>query len=431
LRSQTVSTKLEQIAEQAREHPDREFTNLAHLMDVDFLAEAFHRLRKNAAPGLDGVTAEMYAENLEENLHDLHERLRNRQYKATPVKRLWRDKDDGGKRPIGVTALEDKIVQRAVAMLLGAVYEQDFYDFSHGFREGHSPHQALHELRERCLGLNIGWIIDLDVCGYFDNIEKGKLLEVIKQRVNDGSIIRLIGKWLNAGVMEGEILSISEKGTPQGGVISPILANIYLHHVLDEWFEGVVKPRMKGRAFLVRFADDAVVGFELESDARRVLDVLPKRFARYGLTVHPQKTKLVRFIKPRKGDKGKGNGTFDFLGFTHFWARSRQGYWVIKRKTMRKRVRRTAKALWDWCRQNQHEPLKEQYKTLCQKLRGHYQYYGIRSNYRMLEKVLWHAERAWRHWLNRRSRKKTMTNEEFDRLRQTYLLPRPRIVHTI
>ena len=431
MRSQTVSTKLEQIAEQAREYPDRVFTNLAHLMDVDFLTEAFHRLRKNAAPGLDGVTADQYAEKLEVNLQNLHERLRNRQYKATPVKRVWLDKDDGGKRPIGVTVLEDKVVQRAVAMLLGAVYEQDFYDFSHGFREGRSPHQALHELRERCMGMNIGWIVDLDVCGCFDNIEKGKLLEVIKQRVNDGGIIRLIGKWLNAGVMEGEILTISEKGTPQGGVISPILANIYLHHVLDEWFEKEVKPRMKGRAFLVRFADDAVIGFELESDARRVLDVLPKRFERYGLTVHPLKTKMVRFVKPRKGGTGKGNGTFDFLGFTHYWAQSRQGYWVIKRKTMGKRVRRTAKALWDWCCQNRHESLKEQYKTLCQKLRGHYQYYGIRGNYRMLDKVLWHAERAWRYWLNHRSRKKTMSIEEFNRLRQTYLLPRPRIVHTI
>ncbi len=426
-----MSTKLEQIAEQAREHPDRVFTNLAHLMDVDFLAEAFHQLRKNAAPGLDGVTAEQYAENLEENLQNLHERLRYGQYKALPVKRVWLDKDDGGKRPIGVTVLEDKVVQRAVAMLLGAVYEQDFYDFSYGFREGRSPHQALHELREQCMEMNIGWIIDLDVCGCFDNIEKGMLLEIVKQRVNDGGIIRLIGKWLNAGVMEGEILTISETGTPQGGVISPILANIYLHHVMDEWFENEVKPRMKERAFLVRFADDAVIGFELESDARRMLDVLPKRFARYGLTVHPQKTKLVRFNKPRKGGTGQGNGTFDFLGFTHYWAQSRQGYWVIKRKTMRKRVRRTENALWVWCHQNRHELLEVQYKSLCQKLCGHYQYYGIRGNYRMLGRVLWFTERAWRYWLNRRSRKKTMTNEQFDRLRQTYPLPRPGIIHAI
>ncbi len=227
-RSQTVSTKLERIAEQAREYPEMVFTTLMHLIDVDFLREAFRRTKKDAAPGIDGVTARKYAENLEENLQDLHERLRSGQYKATPVKRVWLDKDDGKKRPIGITVLEDKIAERAVAMLLGAVYEQDFYDFSHGFREGRNPHGALHELRERCNKLNIGWIIDLDVCGCFDNIEKGKLLEIIKQRVNDGGIIRLIGKWLNAGVMEGETLTYSEKGTPQGGVISPILANIYL-----------------------------------------------------------------------------------------------------------------------------------------------------------------------------------------------------------
>jgi RNA-directed DNA polymerase len=426
-----VSTKLQQIAEQAREYPEMVFTTLMHLIDVVFLAEAFHRTRKDAAPGIDGVTAEKYAENLEENLQDLHKRLRNWQYKATPVKRVWLDKDDGRKRPIGITVLEDKIVQRAVAMLMGAVYEQDFYDFSYGFREGRSPHQALHELRERCMGMNTGWIVDIDVSGCFDNIEKGKLLTVIKQRVNDGGIIRLIGKWLNAGVMEGEILTISEKGTPQGGVISPILANIYLHHVLDEWFEKEVKPRLKGQAFLVRYADDAVIGLELESDARRMLEVLPKRFERFGLTIHPQKTKLVRFIKPKQGGTGKGNGTFDFLGFTHYWAQSRRGYWVIKRKTMRKRVRRIVKALWEWCRHNQHKPLKEQYQTLSRKLRGHYQYYGIRSNYQMLEVVLWQAEQAWRHWLNRRSRTKKMTHKEFDRLRQTYLLPRPRIVHAI
>lgn len=210
-----------------------------------------------------------------------------------------------------------------------------------------------------------------------------------------------------------------------------MLGNIYLHHVLDDWFVKEVMPRMKGRVFLIRFADDAVIGCELEEDAYRLMEVLPKRFARFGLTIHPEKTKLVRFVRPRRNDPGDGNGTFDFLGFTHYWTRSRQGYWVIKRKTMRKRWHRTAKAIWQWCRQNRHEPLDEQYKTLCQKLRGHFQYYGIRGNCRMLDKVLWYAEEAWRYWLNRRSRKKTMNIEEFDRMRQTYRLPRPRIVHAI
>ncbi|RKY23011.1 MAG: group II intron reverse transcriptase/maturase [Planctomycetota bacterium] len=430
-KSETVSTKLERIAEQARENPELVFISLVHLMDVDFLREAFHRLRKDTAPGIDGMMAKKYAENLDENLLNLHERLAHKKYRATPVKRVWLDEDDGKKRPIGITVLEDKIVQRAVAMLMGAVYEQDFYDFSYGFRQGRSPHNALHVLRERCMKMGIGWIIDLDVSGCFDNIEHGKLLDIIKQRINDGGIIRLIGKWLHAGVMEGEILSYSEKGTPQGGVISPLLANIYLHHVLDEWFEREVKPLMRGRVFIVRFADDAVIGCELEYDARRVKEVLPKRFGRYGLTVHPQKTKLVRFRKPRKEDDAGKNGTFDYLGFTHYWAKSRRGYWVIKRKTMEKRWRRIVKATWEWCRHKRHEPLEYQYKKLCQKLRGHFQYYAIRGNYRTLEKVREYVRKAWRYWLHRRSRKRRMTWERFVKLELSYSLPKPRIIHAI
>jgi len=216
-----------------------------------------------------------------------------------------------------------------------------------------------------------------------------------------------------------------------GGVISPLLANIYFHHVLDEWFEREVKPLMRGGVFIVRYADDAIIGCELEYDARRVKDVLPKRFGRYGLTVHPGKTKLVRFKKPRKDDDDRRNGTFDYLGFTHYWAKSRRGNWVIKRKTMRKRWRRTVKAIWEWCRYNRHEPLEEQYKKLCQKLRGHIQYYAIRGNYRMIEKVWWYVRKGWRYWLHRRSRKRRMTWERFAKLETAYPLPKPRIIHAI
>lgn len=431
-RSQTISTKLQQIAEQARKYPDTAFTTLAHLIDVDFLREAYHRTRKKAAPGIDGVTAQKYAENLEENLNRLNERLRNGQYRAMPVKRVWLDKEDGSRRPIGVPVFEDKIVQRAVTMLLGAVYEQDFYDFSHGYREGHSPHQALHELREQCIGLNVGWIIDIDISGFFDNLEHGQLREVLKQRVNDGGIIRLIGKWLKAGVLEGEVQTCPEKGTPQGSVVSPMLANIFLHYVLDDWFVRQVKTRMKGQVFLIRFADDAIIGCELESDAHRIMRVLPKRFGRFGLTIHPEKTELVRFRKPgKKKDAGKGNSTFDFLGFTHYWAKSRRGYWVIKRKTAKKRIRRARKAYWQWCRQERHTPITEQYEALCQKLRGYYQYYAIRGNYRMLERVLLSVERAWRYWLSRRSDKSAISWQKFDELRLIFPLPRPRIIHSI
>jgi len=408
------------------------FTTLAHLMDVEFLREAFYQLRRDAAPGLDGVTVQSYEAHLDENLRDLHERLRTGQYQAQPVRRVWLDKADGSQRPIGIPGLEDKIVQRAVVMLLEAVYEPVFYDFSHGFRRGHSAHQALQELREQCRGQSIQWIVDADVSGCFDSIEHGKLQEVIKQRVNDGGLLRLIGKWLHAGVLEGCEVSYPEQGTPQGGVISPMLANIYLHHVLDEWFVQEIYPRLKGRAFLIRYADDFIIACEREDDARRTLRVavLSKRFARYGLTIHPTKTRLVAFQPPKEGaEPPEEPRTFDFLGFTHYWGRSRRGQWVIKRQTARTRLRRALKAAWDWCRQHRHLPLREQYQTLCQKLRGHYQYYGVRCNYRMLERVYQQVERAWRFWLGRRSRQGRFSEPQWAKLRRAYPLPQPRIIH--
>jgi group II intron reverse transcriptase/maturase len=391
------------------------FTTLAQLIDVEFLREAYRLTPKDRAAGVDGVTAREYAENLEENLRSLHERLRSGRYKAPPVERGWLEKKDGGKRPIGKPTFEDKIVQRAVVMLLGAIYEQQFYDFSHGFREGHSAHQALEELRQQYHCMNIGWIVDADVSGFFDNLDHRLLREFIKQRVNDGAILRLIGKWLNAGVLEEGILTYPEKGTPQGGVVSPMLANIFLHHVLDEWFVKEVKPRMKGCCFLIRFADDFIIGCEREGDARRILKVLPKRFGRFGLSIHPEKTALIQFSKPgsKSGSDG-GNGTFDFLGFTHYWAKSRWGRWVIKRMTARKRIRRAKKALWQWCRNNRHRPLKEQHRILCHKLRGHFQYYAIRGNFWSLETILRHAKKAWRYWLSRRSQKSYIPWEKFD-----------------
>ena len=431
-RSPTISTKLRKIAEQAVRYPDTVFTTLMHHIDVAFLREAYRRTRKNAAPGVDGVTARGYAEHLEENLEDLHARMRSGQYKAPPVKRVWLDKEGGKKRPIGIPAFEDKIVQRAVAMLLEAVYEQEFHDFSYGFRPGRNPHQALHALREQCMELNIGWIVDADVSGFFDNIDHGCLRTIVKQRVNDGGVLRFIGKWLNAGVLEGQTLTHPETGSPQGGVISPMLSNIYLHHVLDHWFVRDVQPRMKGRCFLIRYADDFTIGCERQSDARRVLDVLSKRFARFGLTIHPEKTKLVSFRKPGpKQGSGRGDGTFDFLGFTHYWATSRRGYWVVKRQTARKRLNRAIKALWQWCRANMHRPIVEQHKDLCQKLQGHYQYYGLRSNYEAMKVVFRRTQYAWRHWLSRRDRKHVITWEKFWKLLEKFPLPRPRIIHNI
>lgn len=433
MRSPTISMKLQQIAEQAASNPQMVFHTLSHHMDIEFLHEAYARTRKTKSSGVDKVTAKEYAENLEANLGDLYQRMRSGKYTAPPVKRVWIEKEDKSQRPIGIPAFEDKIVQRAVSMLLGAVFNQDFHDFSYGFIEGRSPHQALRAIWEQSTYKmnNINWILDADVSGFFDNINHKLLREIIKERVNDGGLLRYIGKWLNAGVQEGTVLSYSETGTPQGGVISPLLANIFLHHVLDEWFVKEVKTRMKGQCFLVRFADDFVIGFEEEEDARRVMTVLTKRFARFDLSIHPKKTKLIRFGRPDTSSTDDQNETFDFLGFTFYWGKTRKGSWVIKKKTCKKRFKRTMKSLWAWCKDNRHEPVTEQFKTLCSKLRGHYQYYGVRGNYRLLELIFEHVERAWRFWLGRRSRTSYVTWEKFEQLRSVFRFPSPRIVHDI
>ena len=359
--SPTGSMKLQSIATQAKRYPEMVFDNVFHLLDRAFLLEAYRLTRKNSAPGVDKVTAKQYAEHLDDNLRDLHERLRDNRYVAPPVERVWLEKEGGKKRPIGKPCFEDKSVQRAVVMILEAIFDQDVQECSHGFRKGHSPHQALHALREPCRKLNINWIVDADVSGFFDTIDHGHLRACIKQRVNDGGILRLIGTWLKAGVLEAGTLTYPDKGTPQGGVASPILANVLLHHVLDEWFVKDVQPRMKGRCFLTRFADDFIIGFEEEADAHRVMEVLPKRFGRFSLTIHPEKTVLVEFKKPPCRERSaNGKGTFDVLGFTHYWAKTRRGYWVIKRKTVGKRLRRFMKEIWTWCRENRHEPVQEQ-----------------------------------------------------------------------
>jgi group II intron reverse transcriptase/maturase len=425
--------KLQRIAQQAQRYPEMVFNNVFHVIDEDFLREAYHRTRKNSAPGPDKVTAQQYAANLDENLRDLHERLRANRYVAPPVERVWIEKEEGKKRPISKPCFEDKIVQRAVVMVLEAIFEHDFYAFSHGFRRGHSPHQALDELRKRCSELSITWIVDADVSGFFDTIDRGHLRELITRRVSDGRIVRLIGKWLHAGVLEAGELSYPDQGIPQGGVASPLLANVVLHHVLDEWFVNEVQPRMTGRGFLVRFADDFIIGFETEADARRVMAVLPKRFGRFNLTIHREKTALIAFNRPRRRDhSAQGQGTFDFLGFTHYWAKTRRGYWVIKKKTVGKRLRRFMHGIWTWCRDHRHAPLSEQHRMLCAKLRGYYQYHGIRGNYKALAAVAAHTKRGWRYWLSRRSHKGRLTWQKYERsVDQKLPLPQPRIIHQI
>jgi RNA-directed DNA polymerase len=319
-----------------------------------------------------------------------------------------------------------------VAILLEAIYEQDFYDGSYGFRPGRSPHEALHALRQRCMTEGIGWIVDAEVSGDFDSLERTRLREGLRQRVKEGRMLRLMGKWLRAGVMEHGALTHPETGVVQGGVLSPGLANVFLHQVLDAWFEREGQPRMQGRCCLIRCADDCVIGCEREEDARKIMAVLPRRCARFGLSLPPTKTTLIACRKPEAhAGADRGNGPFDCLGLTHYGTKSRQGFWVIKRRTARKRLRRTKKALWRWGRTHRHAPRHYQYQMLCSKLRGQFQYYGIRGNFRLLEEVRRFAENAWRYWLSRRSSKQAIGWETFAKLLQTHILPIPRSVHAI
>lgn len=427
--SPTVSTKLARIAEQSKRDATWVFTTLAHLMDEDFLTEAFHQLRKDAAAGIDEMTVTEYAVNLGERITDLHKRLVAWEYRAQPARRVWIPKGDGGQRPLAILVLEDKIVQRAVAMLLEAIYEPHFREFSFGFRRQRSAHQALTYVRQQCLEHDINWIIDADIAKFFDTISWEELRAILQKRVNDGAILRLIGMWLHVGVVEGDRVTNQEVGTPQGAPISPILANIFLHSVLDEWFHNDVRTRMNGSCFLVRFADDFVMGFSLKSDAERVYKVLPKRFERFGLRIHPEKSRMVQFNRPY-WKQGKGPGSFAFLGFMHYWGKMLSGGWTIKRKTQGKRLSRFLCGIGDWCKENQHETLAKQYGILSAKLRGHYQYYGVRGNFKMLEVVYEGTRAKWKKWLSRRNSKDRMGWEKFAaQVEAIFDLPKPRIVH--
>lgn len=428
--SKDVSTRLRRIAELAKQSPTMVMTTLAHHIDADLLREAYRRTRKNGAAGVDGQTGSDYGANLDENLDELLGRLKSGRYRVPPVKRVHIPKGDGRKtRPIGIPTFEDKLLQRAVAMVLEAVYEQDFLPCSHGFRPGRSPHDAVQALWEAMMDVGGGWVLEADIESFFDTLSHQHLRDFLDQRVRDGVLRRVIDKWLKAGVLEEGALRRSEDGTPQGGVISPLLANIYLHEVLDRWFAEVVQPRLRGEATLVRYADDFVIVFQREDDARKVMGVLPKRFGKYGLRLHPEKTRLLDFRRP-SGPKPPKGRSFDLLGFTHFWAKSRKGNWVVKHKTSKSRFARAIKKVALWCKRHRHQPVAAQHQALTAKVRGHYQYFGITGNYRALARFVRQVERAWFRWLGRRSDSASRLWTDFARTMRRYLLPAPRIARS-
>jgi len=431
-RSGDVSPGRQRIAELARERPDLRFTSLNHHLDLDALREAYFQLRKDAAAGIDGVTWHEYGKDLEANLRALLDRARSGRYRAPPVRRVRIPKEGkpGETRPLGIPTVEDKVLQRAVATLLEAVYEQDFLDCSYGFRPGRSPHQALEALWRPAMDFGGGWVVEGDIRKCFDTLDHGVLREFLGRRIGDGVLLRLVGKWLNAGVLEDGAVTHPAEGTPQGGAISPLLANVFLHHVLDDWFRREVQPRLAGRAALVRYADDFVIVFENEADAKRVLDVLPLRFGRFGLDLHPEKTRRVRFVRPSRDDgpdRGDEPGTFDFLGFTHRWARSKAGAWVVRRRTATGRPSRALVRVWAWCRAHRHDPVGEQRDALAAKLRGHYGYYGVTGNSRSLGRFWEGALRGWRRWLDRRGGPQARDVPGWRAFLARMALPRPKL----
>jgi len=430
---ENMSTELSRIAKLAKEDKKKQFLSIAHHLTVDLLFEAYTNLRKDARAGVDGVTMAEYEEHLGERLQKLHDRVKSRQYRAQPLRRAYIPKEDGKRRPISIPSLEDKIVQKAMVELLNSIYEQDFLPSSYGFRPGRSAHGALDEVWRVITEKRISCVLEADVCGYFDAIVRSQLIEMIERRVVDGSILRLIGKWINVGVIEDGRLLVSETGTGQGQVISPLLGNIYLHYVLDEWFEEVVKPRLRGEAYEIRYADDFILCFEYRQDAERVMEALTKRFAKYGLTLHPEKTRLIEFGREAltKSEEGreKKPATFDFLGFTHICARSQRGNFTVHTRTMKKRLKRSLKAATEWCRRHRHDPVEQQCEALNWKLRGHYQYYGRPTNMPGLQRFYRTLRMGWKKWLNRRTRGTTLTWPIYEKLLRRCPLLKPWITH--
>ncbi len=422
-----ISTQRLRVAEMARKMPGVRLNTLAHHIDMDWMRAAYARTRKDGAVGVDGQSAREFAEDMEGNLGNLLVALKTGRYRAPPVRAVEIPKADGRTRQIGIPTFGDKVMQRAVAMVLEEVYELEFLDGSYGFRPGRSAHMALEKLWGTLMNWGGGMVLELDIKSFFDDVQRGHLNVFLDERIGDGVLRRAIGKWLNAGVMKDGQREEREKGTPQGGVISPLLANIYLHVVLDRWLHEEVKPRLRGQVELMRYADDAVLVFSNDEDARRVMEVLPQRFGRFGLTLHPEKTRLVEFRRPRASQDGTQPpepGSFDFLGFTHCWARSRKGAPVVRRQTAKGRLKRSLQGIKKWCQQNRHRSLVDQHAGLLARLRGHYTYFNLPGNGRLLDALWHHAKRIWKYWLGRRSQRAPLSWVDYLHHEKEYPLPR-------
>jgi group II intron reverse transcriptase/maturase len=423
-----MSPGLLKVAESAREDPRMQFRTLAHLIDERLLDESYERIRPNAAAGVDGVTKAEYGRELAANLRGLRERMKAGQYRHQPVLRVQIPKGGGKTRPIGLSTVEDKVVQNALTRVLEAIYEQDFLDCSYGFRRERSAHEALRALDAAGVRGELNWVLEADIQSFFDSLDRAKLMEMLQRRIADRAVLRLISKCLHAGVLDGEEYTEPSEGTVQGSSLSPMLGNVYLHDALDVWFAEEVKPNLNGPACLIRYADDFIMGFAREDDARATMEKLTEQLAVYGLTLHPDKTRVLPFARPSRDQPGgKGPGTFDFLGFTVYWRKTRGGRWGLGYRTRKARFQRAVAALTEHCRRHRHEPVKEQHAALCRRIRGHFNYFGVNSNGPSLCRLLWHAERAWLKWLRRRSQRSRLTWERYRKMLKRFPLPAPTI----
>lgn len=425
--TEDVLPKLTKVAERAKRNPQQRILALAQYIDESALERSYRRLRKDAAVGVDGMTVEVYGQRLEENLKALRERMRAGKYRHQPIRRVHIPKENGKTRPIGISTVEDKVVQGAIREVLEAVYEQDFLECSHGFRPGRGAHDAIRALHRTATKGNVNHILEADIVSFFDSIDRKTLMEMLRGRIADETLMRLVGKCLHVGILDGEEYTEPERGTTQGSVLSPLLGNIYLHYVLDIWFEHEVKPQLRGAAELVRYADDFVICLQYADDAGRVMMLLTERLQRNGLTLHPEKTRLLTFQPPEVRTGGKGTASFNFLGFTLIWRRTLRGNWRLGCRTRKERVRSAILRAADWCRRHRHLPVPEQHTMLKRKLVGHYNYFGVNGNIEALTRVRLGVMRAWQKWLNRRSQRGRMGWKRFNELLRAHPLPAPRI----